>query len=154
MPVVRISEELFREVQKHAEPLIDNFESALWKALGKSKTGKSVGQRGIKSRAVGELTTPKIFWKLILEVLIKRGGQASRQQVHNDIEQKVGGQLKPGDYEVNRDGTLKWSKQVDYQRLAMVHEGLLQNGLPRGIWGITDLGRQWLDDLDKEGKGI
>ena len=152
MPVVRISEELFREVQKHAEPLIDNFESALWKALGKSKVEKSVGQRGVKSSAVGKLTAPKIFWKLILEVLIERGGQASRQQVHNDIEQKVGRQLKPGDYEVNRDGTLKWSKQVDYQRLAMVHEGLLQNGLPRGIWGITDLGRQWLDDLDKEGK--
>lgn len=144
MPVVRISEELFREVQKHAEPLIDNFESALWKVLGVSKGRRSVEQRGIKSRAVGKLTAPKIFWRLILEVLVERGGQASRQQVHNDIKQKMKGQLKPGDYEVNRDGTPKWTKQVDYQRLAMVHEGLLQNGLPRGIWGITDLGRQWL----------
>jgi len=154
MPVVRISEELFREVQKHAEPLIDNFESALWKALGKNESGKPIGQRRAKSHAVGELTAPKIFWRPILEALIERGGRASRQQVPNDIERMVGGQLKPGDFEVNRDGTIKWTKQVDYQRLAMVHEGLLQNGLPRGIWGITDLGRRRLDSWDKEGEGI
>ncbi len=153
MPVVRISEDLFEEVKKYAEPLVDNFETALWKALGRNESGQSIGQRKAKSRAVGELTPPKDFWRSILEVLIERGGQASRQQVHNDIERKMGGQLKPGDLEVNRDGTLKWSKQVDYQRLAMVQEGLLRKDSSRGNWKITDLGRQWLSNWDKEGEG-
>lgn len=30
---VYISEELFMEIQKYAEPLVDNFESACWKAI-------------------------------------------------------------------------------------------------------------------------
>lgn len=153
MPVVRISEELYEEVKKYAEPLVDNFETALWKALGRNKSGQSIGQRKAKSRAVGELTPPKDFWRSILEVLIESGGRASRQQVHNDIERKMGGQLKPGDLEVNRDGTLKWSKQVDYQRLAMVQEGLLRKDSLKGNWEITANGRQWLSNWDKEGEG-
>lgn len=42
--IVRISEETFAEVQKHAEPLKDNFESALRKALGMSKRDKGTTQ--------------------------------------------------------------------------------------------------------------
>jgi len=144
MPVVRISEDLFKEVQKYAEPLVDNFETALWKALASHRKLSSVRSNRRSSRGPGELTPPGDFWKPILEALIERGGQASRAEVHKAVEKKLNGQLKPGDYELNRDGTTKWSKQVDYQRLAMVHEGLLQSNSPRGIWEITDQGRQWL----------
>ena len=144
MPVVRISEELFKEVQKYAEPLVDNFETALWKALnshrglGPVKSGKS------SSRGTGELTPAGALWKPILEAIVGSGGQASRPEVHKSVERKMKEQLKPGDWKSNLDGTTKWSKHVDYQRLAMVHEGLLADNSPRGIWAITDKGRQWL----------
>ena len=144
MPVVRISEELFKEVQKYAEPLVDNFETALWKALRSHGRLSSVRTDKRNSRGVGELTPQREFWKPILEALVERGGQASRAEVHKTVEKKMNGQLKPGDYKLNRDGTTKWSKQVDYQRLAMVHEGLLQSSSLRGIWEITDQGKQWL----------
>jgi len=144
MPVVRISEELFKEVQKYAEPLVDNFETALWKALRAHCRLSSVRTNKGSSRGVGELTPPGEFWKPILEALVESEGQASRPEVHKTVEKKMNGQLKPGDYKLNLDGTLKWSKQVDYQRLAMVHEGLLQSGSPWGIWEITDKGKQWL----------
>lgn len=143
MPVVRISDELFHEVQKYAEPLIDNFESALWKALRKNESMHSVGQRKARSRAFGELTSPATYWKLILEALVARGGRARRQEIHDDIEHKMKGQFKPGDTEKNLDGTLKWNKQVDYQRLAMVREELLRNDSPLGVWEISESGRQW-----------
>ncbi len=144
MPVVRISEELFREVQTYAEPLVDNFETALWKALGKNKGRQPVRRRKDKSRASGDLIPQKDFWRPILEALVARGGRAIRQEVHKDVETKKRGELKAGDFEHNLDGTLKWSKHVDYQRLAMVHEGLLRNDSPRGVWEISELGRQWL----------
>ena len=144
MPVVRISDDLFKEVQKYAEPLIDNFETALWKALQKNRNPKLTRTRKAKTRAVGELTNPSDFWKLILNVLVDRGGRAKRQDVHGDIELKMKNRYKPGDLETNRDGTMKWSKQVDYQRLAMVHEGLLKKDSSRGNWEITENGRQWL----------
>lgn len=149
MPVVRISEELFKEVQKYAEPLVDNFETALWKALrknGNNAAPQPARVRKAKSHAIGELTHPADFWKLILDALVERGGQASRQEVHDNIAQRMKARFKPGDLEVNRDGTLKWNKQVDYQRLAMVHKGLLQKDAPRGNWEITENGRQWLSN--------
>jgi len=144
MPVVRISEELFKEVQKYAEPLVDNFETAVWKALGSHGKLSSVRANKRSPRGVEELTPPKGFWRPILEALVERGGQASRTEVHKTVEKKMNGQLKPGDYKLNRDGTSKWSKQVDYQRLAMVHEGLIQSDSLWGIWEITDQGKQWL----------
>ena len=142
MPVVRISEELFKEVQKYAEPLVDNFETALWKALRSRRPGAVVGKEHRPRRT--ELTPPREFWKPLLEALVERGGQASRAEVHKAVEKKMNNRLKPGDYELNRDGTTKWGKQLDYQRLAMVHEGLLKSNSPRRVWEITDKGRQWL----------
>ncbi|OGN92654.1 MAG: hypothetical protein A2Z75_08325 [Chloroflexi bacterium RBG_13_50_10] len=146
MPVVRISEELFKEVQKYAEPLVDNFETALWKALNSRRGLVPVKSGKSGSRGTGELTPARALWKPILEAIIGSGGQASRPEVHKSVERKMKEQLRPGDWKTNRDGTNKWSKQVDYQRLAMVHEGLLADNSPFGIWVITDKGRQWLSE--------
>jgi len=146
MPVVRISEELFKKIQEYAEPLVDNFETALWKALQsarKNSTGTSIKH---KPRTAQDLTPQKDFWKPILETLVDEGGQAKVQEVVEGVERKTKNQLKPGDNELNRDGTAKWVKAVHFQRLAMVHEGLLANDSPRGTWAITAQGRQWLPE--------
>jgi len=153
MPVVRISEELFKEIQKYAEPLVDDFESALWKVLQLARKNGTERSKRRETHARGTLTPPRDFWKQILETLVEKGGQASVQEVVEDVERKMKNQLKPGDYERNRDGLLKWEKQVHFQRLAMKHEGLLASNSPRGIWAITDKGRRWLSEqlsvLDK-----
>jgi len=144
MPVVRISNELFKEVQKYAEPLVDNFETALWKALrtvNKSSVEVSVK---VNTARKGNLTPQKEFWKPTLETLISKGGKADAQEVVNGVESRMKSRLKPGDYESNIDGTAKWFKAVHFQRLEMVHEGLLEHNSPRGVWQITDKGRQWL----------
>ena len=62
------------------------------------------------------------------------------------MKRKMENQLKLGDNELNRDGTAKWVKAVHFQRLAMVHEGLLASDSPRGIWAITNQGRRWLSE--------
>ncbi len=143
MPVVRISEGLFKEVQKYAEPLVDNFETALWKALGLRRPNQVRYNEHGQSR-VGPLTPPREIWKPLLEALVETGGRASRAEVHKAVGNKMNNRLRPGDYETNRDGTTKWGKQLDFQRLAMVHEGLLESNSPRGTWVITDSGRRWL----------
>lgn len=146
MPVIRISDELFKEIQKYADPLVDNFESAVWKVL------KLVGNNDLKlpekytSRAPGKLTPPKDFWRPILETLVERGGQEYAQEVVKSVERKMKSQLKPGDFESNLDGSSKWEKQVNFQRLKMVHEGLLARNSPRGIWQITEQGKQRFAD--------
>ncbi len=148
MPVVRISEELFKEIQKYAEPLVDNFETALWKALRSARKDTVVIPAEQKLHTRGNLTPQRAFWKPILEAIVEEGEQASAQKVVEVVERKMKNQLKLEDLALNRDGTTKWIKAVHYQRLAMVHEGLLASDSPRGIWSTTDKGRQWLSEND------
>jgi hypothetical protein len=146
MPVVRVSEELFKEVQKYAEPLIDNFESTLWKIL--KLVGKDNVQIPTKHviRSTGNHIPPKNFWRPILEILVEAGGQAPVQKVIDSLEIKMRNSFKQGDYKENLDGSEKWEKQANYQRLAMKYEGLLVDNSPRGIWAITEKGRKWLTE--------
>ena len=151
MPVVRISEALFKEVQKYAEPLVDNFETALWKALRVNHLQIEEPKHATKaiktrSRAIGELTPNSEFWKPILNILIEKGGSASRPDVHELLKKRLQDKLKPGDKELNNDGTVKWEKQVDFQRFAMTKQGLLREESPWGTWEITEIGRQWVNN--------
>ena len=145
MPVVRISEEQFREIQKYAEPLVDDFESALWKVLKIAQSNQSKSREGTIQIVKGDVTPQKMFWTPVLESLVEQGGEAPAQKVIEQVEIKMKNQLKPGDYEPNRDRLPKWKKGVHFQRLAMVHEGLLVKNSPRGIWRITEHGRRWLE---------
>ena len=76
MPVLRISEELFKEVQKYAEPLVDDFESVMWKILKLVRKDSVQVQVQIpipirhRPRIPGTLTPPGDFWKPILETLV------------------------------------------------------------------------------------
>lgn len=151
MPVIRISEKLFSELKKYAEPLEDNVETTVWKILRlvDKKSNREIPKE-LSLRSTGELTPPSEFWRPILGTLVERGGRASRTEIHKIVERKMGSRLKPSDYEPNRDGTAKWAKQVDYQRLAMVHEGLLKSDSPRGTWEITDQGRAWLSQHQED----
>lgn len=145
MPVVRISEELFREIQKCAEPLVDDFESALWKALKIAKPNQPTSHERTTPIVKGDITPQKMFWAPVLESLVEQGGEAPAQKVIEQVEIKMKNQLQPRDYEPNRDGTSRWTKGVHFQRLAMVHEGLLAKNTPRGIWRITEQGKRWLE---------
>jgi len=141
MPVVRVSEELFQEIQRYAEPLIDNFESALWKIL------RLAGSRATKPPTPsksGDHMPPRDFWRPILEVLRENSGQADVETIIKALEIKIKDQLRPGDYESNVDGSLKWERQAHFQRLAMKHEGLIAGNSPRGVWEITNQGREWV----------
>ena len=144
MRVVRISDELFKEVQKYAEPIVDNFETALRKALKSVNKGDVEMTLKTKSAKTENLTPQKEFWVPILETIVAKGGKADAQAVVDGVESRMKQRLKAGDYETNQDGTAKWFKAVHFQRLAMVHEGLLECNSPRGIWQITDMGKHWL----------
>lgn len=149
MPVIRVDEEVFEELKKQAVHFGLVFEppNVVLRALLGLDVRKFPAQpptSGMGVRASGKTTSQKEFWLPILEAIEERGGKAARPEVHKAVEAKMKNILKPGDYELNIDGTPKWVKAVDYQRLAMVHEGLLERGNGTGIWKITQIGRNWL----------
>lgn len=142
MRVLRVDDEVWEELKKRAVHLglvFDTPNAVLRKVLGLQEKSK------VRRQMVpGKLTLQGEFWKPMLEALVEMGGQGSRQEVHKAVKRKMKDRLKPGDYELNRDGTTKWSKAVEWQRLKMKHEGLIAGNTPRGIWKITDQGRRWL----------
>jgi len=142
MRVIRVDDQVWEELKKRAVRLglvFDTPNTVLRRVLGLGEKIKVSRQR-----VPGKLTPQGEFWKPILEALVEMGGQGYRQEVHKAVEEKMKGRLKPGDYELNKDGTTKWNKAVDFQRQAMVRERLMARSTARGIWAITDQGRHWL----------
>jgi len=137
-----VDNEVWEELKRravHLDLVFDSPNAVLRKMLGLEEKRKR-SRRGVP----GKTTRQREFDKPILEALVEMGGQGSRQEVHKAVEVKMKDRLKPGDYELNRDGTPKWVKAVDYRRLRMVHKGLLADDTPDGTWAITDQGRQWV----------
>jgi hypothetical protein len=151
MPTVRISDALFKEVQKYAEPLVDDFETAMWKILRKVGTEQPSQQsqvRYIKTAARRVLSfegTPQNHFRVpILDSIQELGGEARANRVCELLESKMKNVLKPADFQTLRDGTQRWFKSVHFQRLWLVNNGLLDKNAPRSIWRITERGKQWL----------
>jgi hypothetical protein len=152
MPVIRISDALFKEVQKFAEPLVDDFETAMWKILQltdrkqQSPEVLKVGHIKTTSRRVLSFEgTPQNHFRIpILESVQELGGDAPASEVCERVESNMKSVLKPADYQNLRDGTQRWFKSVNFQRLWLVSNGLLDSNAPRGTWRITERGKQWL----------
>lgn len=98
-----------------------------------------------------KLTPVHLYWPAILASLIELGGRAPKEEVLQGVERKLTGVLTPADREVLPSGVdVRWKNRAAWQRFNMIKLGLLRSGSPRGVWEITDAGRQWLDDLKKK----
>jgi len=142
VPVIRVDNEVWEELKKravHLDLVFDSPNAVLRKMLGLEEKRKRSKRRVSRTR-----TRQREFDRPVLEALVEMGGHGSRQEVLKTVEVKMKDRLKAGDYELNRDGTTKWAKAVDYRRLRMVHKALLADDTPDGIWAVTDQGRQWL----------
>ena len=58
------------------------------------------------------------------------------------------GTLKPVDYECHKldEKQIRWGNSAQWARNKMVNtDGRMKKGSPRGIWEISDEGREWLE---------
>lgn len=147
MKVIRIDRDVWDFLQKHAVPLEDNPNSVLRRLLAidqpdkKSKVGKG-RKRGKRLPRGSGRTDQKIFTKPILKVLMSLGGKAKVQEVLKRIEHEMRGQLSPVDFEKLKTGQVRWKNTAQWARNELVAEGLLEKDTPRGLWQITDKGRE------------
>ena len=151
MPTIRIDEEVWREIQKHAQPLVDSPNDVLRRMLGlDGKTSMLHSVASVpKTPKAGEKTkaTPDIaFRKPILEYLVKSGGRGNVYDTVEAVGHLMKPQLTPKDCEPLNSGPIRWQSAAKWERQHMVEEGLLKKGSPRGIWEVTEKGRQWLCD--------
>ena len=95
-------------------------------------------QRGVRM--------PEDAYRLpILQALAGMGGSGRVRDVLKKVEESMHGSLSEVDYEPlpSNPDMPRWYNTAQWCRLSLVKEGLLRDNSPRGVWEISDQGRQY-----------
>jgi hypothetical protein len=94
----------------------------------------------------GLRTSEDAFRRPILEILVEMGGSAPVNEVLDKIESKMKNILNNYDRQPlpSYPNTVRWRNTAQWCRNALVQEGLLKADSPRGVWEISDRGREAL----------
>jgi len=117
-----------------------------WQTIFSVKISKEVQKRHVKSKLKRGLRTPEEKYVIpILESIIELGGKAEMKNVLNLVYEKMKGILNKYDYEplLSNPKQKRWENSAQWARNTMVNEGLLSSDSPRGIWEITQKGRDF-----------
>jgi Mrr N-terminal domain len=140
---VPLDDDVYEALQQRAEPFVDTPNSVLRRILGldDNRPQEPGGAEGG--------THQRAYRLPIAASLVRRGGTARVRVVLADIEEQMGSQLDSHDRGLTKSGETRWRNRVQWARLEMVHEGLLEKASDRGTWTITPAGR---DFLRREGR--
>jgi hypothetical protein len=123
-----------------------------WASLAGPQTEEEEGsEEQVQRRDLGRLrrglrTPEEAYYRPILQVLAELGGRAPTAQILDRVGQAMQGLLREVDYQpLAADPDLpRWRNAAQWARNSMVQEGLLKSDSPRGIWEISEAGRQLL----------
>lgn len=96
------------------------------------------------------LRTPEDEFRIpILQALVDLGGSAPMNDVLDKVEKLVSDKLNSYDYQTlpSDPAIPRWRNTAQWARAAMVKEGLLSSNSPRGVWEITNIGREFLKNM-------
>lgn len=152
MPVIRVDDDVFRELQKRAEPLVDTPNSVLRRLLGLDKGSGVPGPSGV---SISGKRTPRSAFRLpILQALEALKGRGRMSRVLEQVETIMRADLKPADRErLPSGGEIRWRNTAAWERYLMVKDGLLRRDSPRGMWEMTDKGREVLRQARNQAPG-
>lgn len=122
-----------------------------WSTLQSAASSREDDETRVQRRNAARLRkgvrTPEFaYYAPILQALESMGGRGSIGKVLARVEQLMKANLKPVDYEplASDPDMPRWRNSAQWARNAMVQEGLLQADSPRGIWEISENGRNYL----------
>jgi len=96
------------------------------------------------------LRTPNQAYLLpILQALVRLGGSGKVGAVLDLVEEIMGDQLNKYDYQSlpSNPKILRWRNNAQWARLKLVQDGYLASDSPRGVWEITEAGRQRVREM-------
>jgi len=168
MPTIRIDAEVYRNLQEQAVAFVDTPNSVIRRLLGlpsadgggvptdgkkksasRTKGGAPAASRSRKkaksSRAPRGSRLPDTEYELpLLAALVSLGGSAPTREVLNALEPEIDGSLTDVDRQPLSSGDVRWRNRAQFVRLKLVQRGDMDSHSPRGIWSITDQGRERL----------
>ncbi len=124
-----------------------------WKALSVPPTKRSSASLAKEERVqisqplMPGLKTPYDDFRYpILEALIRLGGAGRVREVLSLVEEILSDQLNHYDYQSlpSDPNSVRWKNSASWERYNMVQDGLLAPDSQRGIWEITEVGREAL----------
>jgi len=169
-PQIDIDQEVLDLLKSHAEPFADTPNSVLRRLLGLQEPSpdrmasatstdaelepSARATRGRKSRRTGARAPraprgsllPETEYELpILDALASQpGGRAPAREVLQAIGPVLADKLTDLDLKPINSGNIRWHNRAQFARLNLVRGGQLAADSPRGIWEITDAGRERL----------
>ena len=108
--------------------------------------GRACGDLGRLRR--GQRTPEASYYRPILEVLAEMGGSGETAEVVDRVGERMKGVLKDVDHDplASSPDNPRWRNAAQWARNSMVHDGLLKAASPRGVWELSDKGRQALQE--------
>jgi hypothetical protein len=110
---------------------------------------KKIVSKGIFLRAKkGTITTHEEFRRPLLQALVEMGGKGKTRAVVDRVGKLMEGKLKPRDFEPlpSDPEMIRWRNKLMWTRNTLVNVlGHMKSDSPRGVWEISEKGRQWLE---------
>lgn len=171
---INIDEEIFGLLQSRAQPFVDTPNTVLRRLLGlatepeglagRTDAGPTAHQkerhvkrieprkRRAPTRATPKRTRvpsgallPESRYELpLLRALAEAGGRGPSKEVIESVGRELKDDLMPMDLETLTSGSVRWQSRIQFVRLRLIERGLMDRNTPRGVWGITDRGRDAL----------
>lgn len=150
MPKVLLSDSVYQRLVKKATSFEDSAEDVIARLLDQAEglgpaDASNRGPSQQASRAApGSVLPVHEYWVPILGILVEAGGSAPSNEVVEALEERMKGTLSPRDFEPLKSGEIRWRNRARFARLRMKERGLLSDVSHRGVWEITDAGRDYL----------
>lgn len=116
-----------------------------WKRLVKATrvaSSRSEGLTASKRLSRRKVTPVSRFYEPAIVAVASRGGEATSDQLAEDIEASLGSELTDADRKIlPRRGTPRWRRTLDSARRDCIREGWIERRRD-GAWKLTDKGRQ------------
>ena len=165
---IQIDEEVWERLKERAEPFVDTPNSVIRKLLDlpasangsssnagvapavASPSGRRTRVRGRRGTGAaprartGTILPDEEYDLPILQILDERGGRAPTSEVLDALGERLGDRLMPADHENLGSGDIRWRNRAQFVRLRLIERGEMQKGSPRGVWEISDQGRDRL----------
>jgi hypothetical protein len=168
--LIGIDTDVLAQLTDKAVPFIDDPNTVLRRALGIDRGGphengaapaaprRSKRPKSKRTRArapgiakpkpprapKGSLTPEEAFEEPILAVLDEAGGSLPVREAISAVGERMGDVLNEHDRFQDDRRVARWEKRVPFVRLRLVQRGLLKKEAPRGVWEITEAGREYL----------
>ena len=85
----------------------------------------------------------------LLEALVELSGSAPTSAVVQRAGEKLEPKLTALDRKRIKSGDVRWKNRLQFVRLGLIKQGLMKKDSPRGIWEVSESGRELLSNDKK-----